>query len=307
MKTVRIISDLHIGVDDGADDFNLDEKEFIRFCREWLERGDSPEPAPESGPEPKAEPEPKPEQKGERRLVVAGDGFECWESGAGSPESALRSIRANRPELFAFLTETPGITLINGNHDAILRTGSEDFGAVEELKLDYYGWLLYLAHGHQSDGANSEKKCGCFGRMVAWCVGNGERLIDPDLDVNLEALAEICGGTRDPKQSEEHARKVAQDEGYDFVGYGHTHVAKVVQWEGGVIYASSGKCRDRNGSLDVVDVEATPTSLSVVATLRSVKTGEVLKTYGSATREKIAHLGIGESADAPRITVHIPC
>ena len=256
-----VISDLHIGVKgDDADDFKLDEEKFISYLNRSLERNNL--------------------------VILNGDIFECWEGHGLSKESQqeqLDKIKETRPELFAALTAGGKLKLIIGNHDGILLTGKTETGALSHYTVKMEGFEVYFAHGHQSDVYNNEH--GCCGRLISYCMGKGERLIDPDLDHKLEAIYDICTSRRYSDVTANHAFSLALMAGYDCVVYGHTH-EPMVRKNYDIIYGNSGHGRDFTDRIDEVSITWGSGSLNVKSVRRNITTDEIISTFGDQTIEK---------------------
>lgn len=255
-RSIKVISDLHIGIKGKKDDdFEFDETLFIRYLKNSLEEFDL--------------------------LILNGDIFECWESGI-SANSILEQIRESRLDLFEFIIGTDRLILINGNHDAIIRTGKIETGAVSHYTEQFNDMVVYFAHGHQADFFNNGPGKN-IGRCITCCVGRGERLIYKDLDLDLGRLDEICRANRDSTTTENHAFKIAAENGYDVVVYGHTH-HPLVATKDSIIYANSGKGKNCRHSMDEVIVEITETELTVSSINRSIITNKILETHGTASK-----------------------
>ena len=253
--SVKVISDCHIGIKgEKGDDFKLDEQLFLEYLARSIDAYDI--------------------------VILNGDIFECWE-GDLDDEKTLKKIKESRSALFEACTQGGFVKYIFGNHDAIARTGNIETGAISHFVIDMNGASVYFAHGHQSDKANSGCCC-CVGRMIAYGVGEGENLIDPDLDIKLSALDNICLSERDKERTANHAFALAEKYGYDAVIYGHTHNPGVEK-RNDIIYGNSGRARDYVNMIDEIIVIWTQDTLECLSVRRDIRNDNVVKTYGTQT------------------------
>lgn len=260
---IKIISDLHIGSKNKADDFYLNEKDFMDYITRWLDKPNN-------------------------LIILNGDIFECWEADTffTNSDQQFANIRKKRRKLCDFLINTERIILVNGNHDAVIRTGEFNCGAVENFTHTFDNkYVIHAAHGHQSDFANSNKG-ERLGKCITKCVSAGENLIHPDLDIELGKLDDICRAPRDDFISQEHAIKLAKKNKYDVVIYGHTHTPLIYK-EGSIVYANSGHGRDYKDSIDEVIVSCKSNGLTINVLERNIKTDEIKQVYGFTTLGEI--------------------
>lgn len=257
---MKVISDLHISLPDVKNnDFELDEDVFIAYLQNSVAEVDL--------------------------LVLNGDIFECWETGLESQSGRFQSIARARPRLVRCIMDgmrAGRIIYNNGNHDAICRTNRELWNGLvrENTTILVHGRRIHVAHGHQADIYNVEElaaEAGCcqacfgtcctLGRCITWCVGTGEVLIDKDLDIHLEKLKLIVETPSTDTIFTSHARRLAAQNRFDVVVYGHTHKAKIVplvEGKPGPVYANDGCGQQSSDVIDEAFISVQPTGECVV-------------------------------------------
>lgn len=218
---VAVISDLHLGAADRADEFGHDDGEFDGFLAR-LERGFE-------------------------RVVLLGD---VWETLTGArwnhPLAALTAARAAHP-LLARRFARPSFHYVHGNHD--LCAGST--GAPEHLLLEADGTRVLFAHGHQSDALVQRARW--FSEVGVWLGGWVRRVGLAGAYRWLRAidrhreLASDSGATQ-----QRWAVAAGRSTRADVVVTGHTHVAGRVD-VGGTVLINSGSCSEGAHSFVALD------------------------------------------------------
>jgi len=210
---IAVISDLHLGNEDGVDSFGHVDGEFLRFLT-FLENNFE-------------------------RVVLLGD---IWETlTPRCPFSARRGLaeaRTRHSEIARRFTR-PSYTYIHGNHDLV--AGDVD-GAPEQWSLQVDGKRLLFMHGHPYDGlirvARHIVEFGVF--LGGWIRRAGwhhlyQRLDQLDQQRSAVSLdAEHC-------TFQAWAMDVASRAKADIVVTGHTHVPVATQ-HGSRLYMNSGSC-----------------------------------------------------------------
>lgn len=247
---ITIVSDLHIGVaGSGTCTFcQDDDARFASYVR-WLTDDEGDDGSDKSD-----------------LVVVNGDCFELWApgpSGSGKPgtKELFKSIKETWPITCDALLDERGdrVVMLNGNHDATLRTKGMFERCYADLVVDDFS--LYAAHGHQSDVwcADGSVLLG-ISKLATRVYGRAE-LIQHDADESSEALQKTIAPKdavrRCDYRAMAHAEAVAKTLGCRVVAYGHTHVPLLLGTRD-VLYCNSGCCcyssGDRRNTVDQLDI-----------------------------------------------------
>ena len=245
IKHVVVISDLHMGINGSKNnDFKLDDAKFSSYLKYRLNTNAD-------------------------LIIVNGDCFELWEFGMNmSDKKALKRLKnvklPNTKKLFDDIVKSyplttdmiinhPKIILINGNHDTYLRTHTWVNKCVCDVKIPRLS--LYIAHGHMSETLCSDDSLmSCISKTAASAFSVLE-LVNPRNDDNLEVLSHsFTRGKNKNYNALEHGLLTAKALNSRIVVYGHTHVPFIFSMDG-MIYANSGRCRDRVNEFDEVDID----------------------------------------------------
>ena len=204
MKTIGVISDLHLGDGSKTDDFVINEDALIEFFTKLLSEVSV--------------------------VVIAGDLFDCWQPKTWDKQvDQFRKISSRRYRFISFLDEMISkgkVIYLNGNHDDVVRTRGLLKGVLSKYVLEYSDRKILFEHGHLGDKANSGS-LSVLGKAVTWIIGWLERTgwVDADKDFSrLEKMVLPSGGSDNNLDS---YAKQKLEEGYDLVVLGHTHTALV--------------------------------------------------------------------------------
>jgi predicted phosphodiesterase len=249
---ITILSDLHIGVaGSGTCTFCQDDDERFASYVRWLT--DEVEAIDGGGSK-------------SDLVVVNGDCFELWApgpSGSGKPgtKELFQSIRETWPLTCDALLDERGdrVVMLNGNHDATLRTKNMFDRCYADLIVDDFS--LYAAHGHQSDVWCSDGSVLLGISKLATRVYGRAELIQHDADESSEALQKTIAPKdavrRCDYRAMAHAEAVAKTLGCRVVAYGHTHVPLLLGTKD-VLYCNSGCCchsaAERRNTVDQLDI-----------------------------------------------------
>lgn len=202
MKTIAVISDLHIGDRTKTDDFLIDEEKLVQFLELLLTKVSV--------------------------IIINGDLFECWQPKSWDAQvEQFHKIMRKRYHFIGFLKEMiekGKIVYVNGNHDGIVRTRGLIGGVVSKYIVEYSGRKLLFEHGHLGDKANSGS-LNVLGRSITWLIGWLERFGWADADKDFARIEKtiIPGGGSDNNLDAYARAKLI--EGYDLVCLGHTHIS----------------------------------------------------------------------------------
>ncbi|MCA9598210.1 MAG: UDP-2,3-diacylglucosamine diphosphatase [Myxococcales bacterium] len=212
---IAVISDLHLGARDAADDFGHDDSEFLRFLAHL-------------------------EQNFER-IVLLGDIWETLTGAAlGQPLQELRAAQAAHPEI-AQRFQLPKYTYVHGNHDLI--AGSA-LGVPEELTLEADGTRILFTHGHHHDLIFQRARW--LSELGVWLGAWIRRIGLSPLYRFFQKLDAGRGGvTLDSGACtfQRWAVGVAELRSADIVVTGHTHLATRAQHPG-AMFLNSGSCSE---------------------------------------------------------------
>lgn len=199
-------------------------------------------------------------------VVINGDCFELWApgpSGSGKPGSKdlFETIKKSWPNTCGALLDQEGdrVVMLNGNHDATMRTKGMFDKCYADLIVDDFS--LYAAHGHQSDVwcADGSALLG-ISKLATRAYGKAE-LIQHDVDENSDALQKTImpkdAVRRCDYRAMAHAEAVAKTLKCQVVAYGHTHMPLLLGTKD-VMYCNSGCCcypsRERRNTVDQLDI-----------------------------------------------------
>lgn len=221
---IAVISDLHLGLGDAADQFGHDDARFLRFLR-YLE-GDF------------------------ERIVLLGD---IWETLTPAlpigPVEALRRARRAHPRIAARF-ERPQYHYVHGNHDLIAR---DALGAPEELVTSDGGARILFTHGHHHDLLI--RRARWLSELGVWLGGWLMRLRMSWLYRAAERFETRLGRNEaDPANCsfQRWAVALAAQRGADIVVTGHTHVSVRTEHDS-ALFLNSGSCSNGRYSFLVLD------------------------------------------------------
>jgi predicted phosphodiesterase len=210
---IAVISDLHLGSEDGVDSFGHVDREFLRFL-DYLEQNFE-------------------------RIVLLGD---IWETlTPRCPFSARRGLREARERHsdIARRFERPGYTYIHGNHDLV---AAQVDAAPEQWSLDVDGKRLLFMHGHRHDRlinvARHIVELGVF--IGGWIRRAGWHRLYQYLD-QLDQQRSAVSLDAQSCSFQAWAMNVAARAQADIVVTGHTHVPVSTE-HGRRLYMNSGSC-----------------------------------------------------------------
>lgn len=219
MHTIKVISDLHIGNKDKADDFKLDEAMFIRYIKDV-----------------KCD-----------LLVFNGDIVECLESGKWDREEGrFWDIYKVRPviEHIVQKIERDEAEWVVGNHDRIVFV-KQLVNCKKRLIIDKEGVRVVVEHGHQPDMFNY--KFAFIGNFLTWICGSLERVGWKNVEYNFSKLLKKMpiAHREEARIYKQYTEKLHKKLKADIVVLGHTHKVQIFDY-GKFIYANSGKaCSDK--------------------------------------------------------------
>lgn len=215
-----LLSDLHIGAGDAADDFGpangSADAELVQQIRRWEVRGE--------------------------RIALLGDIFELWQTDLGS------ILRAHQRVVWELFSQAEFYVV--GNHDSDL-LGECIFGV--EAGLYETRGDCFFEHGDVHD--DTLKRFEPLARCVSWIVGHVERVLDRDADLWSERAAGWVLGVGRWGSSARYAPRVAEtayEHGCNRAFFGHTHdlmpPRMIEPW--GVEVGNSGCYQPMNGKRD---------------------------------------------------------
>lgn len=203
MKSIAVISDLHLGDHTVTDNSKLNEDKLIVWCKQLLQDGTV--------------------------LVINGDLFDCWQPRTWDEQiKQFNKVRKCHYNFVEFLLEnirTGRIIYVSGNHDAVVRTKDLIPGVLPRYILEYSGKKFLFEHGHQGDEFN-HGSFSVIGQAITWLLSWCERLGWRDADNDFAKLEKsvLPDGGSDNNLDAYAAKKIK--EGYALVVLGHTHSVK---------------------------------------------------------------------------------
>lgn len=225
---LAVISDLHLGRGDSADQFGHDDAEFLRFL-DHLEGNFE-------------------------RIVLLGDIYETLT--APNPFAQVRelqAIKAAHPEIVSRFERRDAYTYIHGNHDLVAANVDDAPGA---MRLDIDGTRLLFTHGHGYDSlarhARFIAEAGVW--LGAWLCRMGLA----GLYKAFEKLDLWLRGAKvDPSKCsfQRWAVGLADRHEADVIVTGHTHQGVVAE-HGERLFMNSGSCADGQFSFLSIDTAA---------------------------------------------------
>lgn len=214
---IAVISDLHLGISDAADQFEHDDYEFIKFVK-FLERNFE-------------------------KIILLGDICETLMATRyfASRKSLLSKCIAAHRELFDRFMGTNKYKYIFGNHDV---SASSVLKASENLELDLDGQHILFCHGHQYD--YFLQKWRVASEIGTWAGGW----------LNRAGLSPVYKMFRSADESEDPrfqnlAFDSAKEKHADIIVTGHTHVATTTRRDN-KLYLNSGTCS--NGRINFLSM-----------------------------------------------------
>jgi UDP-2,3-diacylglucosamine pyrophosphatase LpxH len=230
MKTVKIISDLHINVKDSpCNDFLLDQDKFCDYlmntCKDSI-------------------------------LIINGDLFELLESTQwqGYLDQINEIIKTNQKlyDTLMYLIEQDRVIYINGNHDAFMRTNYIIYKAYKQYLLEIDGVKILAEHGHLADILHKNEDS-VITRFLIWIRGWFERLGMIDIDEDLALLKKAIFGSLEKEIYIKRAKQLYDQYKSNIIVFGHTHNIEFEN-ESNYYYVNCGKCCDRENEFDEVTI-----------------------------------------------------
>jgi predicted phosphodiesterase len=205
---IAVISDLHLGRADKADQFGHTDLEFVRFLR-FLEGNFE-------------------------KIVLLGDIYETHGTWPGKQATEMQAIRAAHWDITSRF-ENAKYEYVVGNHDTVAKGL---LGAKDELVIEADGVKLLFRHGHRYDWVQRN-----FPTLPAFLVFLGLELTRRGWDKAYKWGEAIEFWSKAGKllHFEKWAVGMAKAQQTDVVVTGHTHVPKVQEYEDR-LYLNSGAC-----------------------------------------------------------------
>lgn len=222
---IAVISDLHLGSGDAADQFGHEDGRFLRFLR-FLEGHFE-------------------------RIVLLGD---IWETLTPAlpvgPVTALHRARAAHPRI-AERFERRQYLYVHGNHDLV---AGRALGAPEDIVLEDRGTRILFTHGHLYDALI--RRARWLSELGVWL---GAWVLRMRLDRIYHAVDRITrlGGASsgDGSSFQRWAVSLAKARAADIVVTGHTHVSVRAEHEH-ALFLNSGSCSRGHFSFLALDTRA---------------------------------------------------
>ncbi|MDD5753170.1 MAG: metallophosphoesterase family protein [Methylococcales bacterium] len=239
IRKIAVLSDLHIGVNGSKTcGFKQNDDKFAAYLTRMID------------------------EMNYDLIIINGDCFELWEPGPShrSPhrprtQDLFSSIVRSWPLTSDILLNCEHVILLNGNHDACMRTSKMVEKCYADIILEDFS--LYIAHGHQSDiwCADDSLLLG-VAQLATSLYGHVELIkhsMDEDIDV-LEKTIKSTGTKRCDFRAMTHAEMVSEALGCKIVTYGHTHNPLLLNTSQ-LLYCNSGNCctlKDHLNQLDFI-------------------------------------------------------
>lgn len=233
MKTVKVISDLHLGAGK-EDDFYFDDEKFAQYINRTCISS---------------------------LLVINGDLFDIWEGleWADHKKKFLRII-GHHPKTYLSIIENmrkQRLFYINGNHDVAVRAKNFIDGVLINLSLIIDNVSMYFEHGHAADIYNS--KYYIVGKFMTWVSAWIERLFYRHFDEHLRRMySHISGRDADEQIYTKYASQLMDKNGANIICLGHTHrthlYMKTIDHNKSSYYVNSGKSCDTRNYFDEVEI-----------------------------------------------------
>jgi len=191
-------------------------------------------------------------------IVIAGDCFELWEPGpsrAHKPmtQALFNDITNSWPLTCDILLNCEHVILLNGNHDASIRTKNMVSKCYADLIIEDFS--LYIAHGHQSDIWCADDSLLLGVAQFATCLYGHVELIKHSMDEDVATLDKTIKSF-DTKRCEframAHADMVSTALNCKIVTYGHTHKA-MLHGTPKMLYCNAGNCCTVKNHLEQID------------------------------------------------------
>ena len=239
IRKIAVLSDLHIGIN-GAKTcgFKQTDENMARYLTHMIEDMDYD------------------------LIVIDGDCFELWEPGpvSKSPRKPMsrelfRDIVGSWPMTCEILINNENVVLLNGNHDACIRTANYVEKCYADLILSDFS--LYVAHGHQSDVWCADDSVLLGVAKLATRIYGYVELIRHHMDEDVEVLEKTIRSTGTKRcdfRAMTHAEMVAASLGCKIIAYGHTHNPLLLNTPD-VLYCNTGNCCTQRDTLDQLDFE----------------------------------------------------
>lgn len=239
IRKIAVLSDLHIGINGSKTcGFKQNDENVARYLTHMIDDMDYD------------------------LIVIDGDCFELWEPGPASKSprkpmsrELFRDIVNSWPMTCDVLINSENVVLLNGNHDACIRTANYVEKCYADLILSDFS--LYVAHGHQSDVwcADDSMLLG-VAKLATRIYGHMELIrhsTDEDVEV-LEKTIRSTGTKRCDFRAMTHAEMVATSLGCKIIAYGHTHNPLLLNTPD-VLYCNTGNCCTQRDAFDQLDFE----------------------------------------------------
>ena len=275
IKKICVISDLHMGVNGSKTcGFKQNDDAFAAYLTKMLD------------------------ELNYDLIVIAGDCFELWEPGPIAKnglhrpmtQTLFKDIVASWPLTCEIIINCEHVILLNGNHDAYVRTKKMVGKCYADLIVEDFS--LYVAHGHQSDIWCADDSLLLGVAQFATCLYGHVELIRHSMDEDVDAIDRTIKSF-DTKRCEframAHADMVSAALGCTVVSYGHTHNA-MLHNTANTLYCNTGKCCTTKARIDQVDFaldEEADGARHVKADLLSVNVDATEQLVVASTKRRI--------------------
>ena len=241
MKTIKIISDLHINNQGGDNDFFLNDGLFIKYLKDTIGKIDY--------------------------FVFNGDIFECWKSRSwGKFKTKFWNIVREKIGIFTTICDgilkDKKITYIYGNHDKIVYKQNLIPHTKEELILNIDGQKIYIAHGHQPDLFNS--RWPIIGTFCTWFLAFFERLGWGNIDKQAlkGSKKALSREAKNKKIFHKYAKEIYKKHHSKVIVFGHTHKHEIVEFEE-FTYVNTGKSCHRKNKFDEITLKVHQNNIKI--------------------------------------------
>ena len=182
-------------------------------------------------------------------IILLGDVFECYYPVL--PWKALAEYdRFDRQ--YQDITDrfrSAKYTILSGNHDMVVRRAR---GIPSRTERGVKGFRILLSHGHENESAYQSPLKIRLVELYMWFGYRLKRLGFPQL-YNYSYRMDYEFNMKDGGAAHLEAARELVGRGYDIVVFGHTHVARHVEFRRGGTYINTGDCVRRRmyASLDL--------------------------------------------------------
>ncbi len=182
-------------------------------------------------------------------IILLGDVFECyfpvlpWRALADYDRFDRRHADITRR------FRSSRYTVLSGNHDMVARRRR---GVPSRTERGGAGFRILLSHGHENEPAYQSPLRARLVELYMWLVYRLKCLGFPAL-YHYSYRMDYELNVKDGGRAHVQAARAHVHRGYDVVVFGHTHVARHVEFRGGGTYINTGDCVRRRlyASLDL--------------------------------------------------------